>query len=516
MRLSRLEYDRLAALIAERTGLTFPASRRSDFEQALQAALGERAPDGRLRDLLEGDTVARDELIANLTIGESYFFRDPGQFRLLREEILPGIAALRENVPIRMWSAGCAAGEEAYSLAILGEQLGLKQRTRVLGTDISRVRLAAARAGNYSKWALRSLDEETIARYFTESGKRYVLRSEFRGSVDFRYLNLAEDAYPSMAAGIWGFDLILCRNVLIYFDTATIAHVAQRLIDSLSDDGWLMLGASDPAISEMVDCEVVLTHAGLMYRRSGVLSHGGGATLPDAFADISAADAASRGGAFATDGLAWDLEADEPAAGGDAATGLDTPDDAVGARVAARHADAVDTRAAPAADSAVPDEVRAAYAAHDYVRSAALAAAHLAIHDTPSLRAMRVRALANMGQLSAAGNASAAALEQHRDSAELLYLHALLLLEGSQWREAAAAARRALYVDRTMVVAHLTLADALKRGGQLTGARRALNNAASLLEALPDDQVVPASDGETAGRLRTNVEARLRLMENST
>lgn len=517
MRLSRLEYDRLAALIAERTGLTFPASRRSDFEQALRAVLGERAPDARLRDLLEGDTVARDELIANLTIGESYFFRDPGQFQLLREDVLPGIAALRGNAPIRMWSAGCAAGEEAYSLAILGEQLGLKHRTRVLGTDISRVRLAAARAGNYSKWALRSLDEETIARYFTQSGKRYVLRSEFRDSVDFRYLNLAEDVYPSMAAGIWGFDLILCRNVLIYFDAATIAHVAQRLIDSLSDDGWLVLGASDPAISEMVDCEVVLTHAGLVYRRPGVRSHGSGAALPDAFADIPAADAASRDRAFATDAFTWDLETDEPAAGGEAATGTETPDDAVSARVAARHADTEgDTRTASVGDSAVPDGVRAAYAAHDYVRSAALAATHLAIHDTPSLRAMHVRALANMGQLSAAGKASAAALEQHRDSAELLYLHALLLLEGSQWREAAAAARRALYVDRTMVVAHLTLADALKRGGQVTGARRALNNAASLLEALPDDQVVPASDGETAGRLRTNVEARLRLMEDST
>src|SRR5690606_3348380 len=265
-----------------------------------------------------------------------------------------------------------AAGEEAYSLAILGEQLGLKHRMRVLGTDISRVRLAAARAGNYSKWALRSLDEETIARYFTQSGKRYVLRSEFRDAVDFRYLNLAEDVYPSMAAGIWGLDLILCRNVLIYFDAATIAHVAQRLIDSLSDDGWLVLGASDPAISEMVDCEVVLTHAGLVYRRPGVRSHGSGAALPDAFADIPAADAASRDRAFATDALTWDLETDEPAAGGEAATGTETPDDAVSARVAARHADTEgDTRTASVGDSAVPDGVRAAYAAHDYVRSAA-------------------------------------------------------------------------------------------------------------------------------------------------
>src|SRR5690606_16802025 len=121
------------------------------------------------------------------------------------------------------------------------------------------------------------------------AGNRYVLRPKFREAVDFRYLNLAEDIYPSLTTGIWGFDVILCRNVLIYFDRLTIARVAQRLIDSLAEDGWLLLGASDPAPSEESECDVVLTPSGRAYRHpgqgSGGLDVGEGAVMrgsPDA------------------------------------------------------------------------------------------------------------------------------------------------------------------------------------------------------------------------------------------
>src|SRR5690606_655500 len=88
-----------------------------------------------------------------------------------------------------------------------------------------------------------------------------------RQHVDFRYLNLAEDSFPSLATGIWGMDVILCRNVLIYFDADTVERVARRLLASLSEDGWLLLGGSDPPISEIMECDVVVTDAGLVYRR---------------------------------------------------------------------------------------------------------------------------------------------------------------------------------------------------------------------------------------------------------
>ncbi|MHB1169735.1 MAG: CheR family methyltransferase [Longimicrobiales bacterium] len=517
---SRPEYGRVAALIAERTGLTFPVSRQQDMERALREAIDDPTSDARVRELLADDTAARDELIASLTVGESYFFRDPGQFRLLREEIVPGLAALRGNAPIRMWSAGCAAGEEAYSLAILGAQLGLRDRTTVLGTDISRVRLAAARRASYTKWALRGLEEDEVERHFTPDGKRWVLKPAYTGRVDFRYLNLAEDLYPSLTAGIWGFDVILCRNVLIYFDRETIARVAERLIASLSEDGWLLLGASDPAIGEFVDCDVVLTPAGLVYRRpsqAGEPGRSAGAWASTRFASADRDWAGVPGPTQTVDPDAGDIDVD-------AAENFDVT--AAAAAQAQPAGPPAEEPAAPVAEAPTgvpsreaPDEaaeaVRAAYAARDYARAATLAEAQLQVHDTADLRVLHVRSLANLGELAAAGRASAAALERHRDSAELLYLHALLLVEAGQWRDAAASARRALYLDRTLIVAHLTLALALKRTGDLDGARRALQNAASLLADAPADAIVPASDGERVGRLRTNVDAQLRLIEGA-
>ena len=100
---------------------------------------------------------------------------------------------------------------------------------------------------------------ETERTYFKHEGDELVLSSEIRRAVDFRYLNLAEDAYPALSSGVWGIDVILCRNVMIYFSVDVIARVAQRLIDSLSDEGWLLLGASDPTLSDYVRCEVVTT-----------------------------------------------------------------------------------------------------------------------------------------------------------------------------------------------------------------------------------------------------------------
>ena len=118
----------------------------------------------------------------------------------------------------------------------------------VVATDISRARLAAARRGEYREWSFRGVPREIIARYFTQSGDgRYVLSGAVRRGVEFRYLNLASDLYPAMSAGVWGMDVIYCRNVLIYFDKTTIRHVAKALLDSLSEAGWLLLGATDPA-----------------------------------------------------------------------------------------------------------------------------------------------------------------------------------------------------------------------------------------------------------------------------
>ncbi|HEX7240894.1 MAG TPA: CheR family methyltransferase, partial [Longimicrobiaceae bacterium] len=347
--------------------------------------------------------------------------------------VLPGLA--RRGGAARCWSAGCASGEEAYTLSMLLRESAPGLGYRVLGTDVVRARLDTARRGRYGRWSLRGVPEEAVARWFEPRGGSYEVRPEVRAPVEFRALNLADPTAAYVAAGAWGMDLVLCRNVLIYLDPATVRHVAERLMEALSPDGWIFLGASDPPFSDLVRCEVVETGAGLAYRRPR---------------RTAAAVPAPR--------------APEPA------------------------------RPAPA--PAAP----------------AAAAPEPAVEGGAEGAVLRVRALADEGRTREAADVCVAALDRYGASAELLYLHAVLLLEARRFAEAAAAARRALYLDRSMIVAHLALGSALTQAGDAEGARRALRNAAGLLDALPAGEAVPDSGGGTAGRLLSGVRAQLRVL----
>jgi chemotaxis protein methyltransferase CheR len=459
----------VARVVRDRTGLVFPDSRRDIAEGTIRRAMARVGLSdlGRYSHLLEEEGAALDDLVAELTVGETYFFRESAQLEHIRDTIIPDILRRRgDRHTIRVWSAGCASGEEPYSLGILLHRMGLADHARILGTEISRPRLATARQGRYGRWSMRGVPQDVVSRWFTQRDNRYLLDPAIRRMVDFRYLNLASDSYPASSTGVWGMDLILCRNVLIYFDAEAVAGVAQRLLSSLADGGWLVLGASDPMLADVVRCEVVMTGAGLAYRRRGAA---GSADTP---AELVRAP-------------------------------LPPPLSAL--PVMEREHEPAGTRARA--------EMIAAYAARDYGRAAELARAVLreAPDDTVAW-VVTVRSLANSGKLEEGGAACRQGLQRHPGSAELGYLHSLLLAEHGRAAEAAAAARRALYLDRSLVVAHIALGSALSRLGDMVGARRAFANAEELLERMPPREVVPASDGESAFRLREIVRAQGALL----
>lgn len=466
---------RIAEMLRERTGLVFRESRRTEVEATIGRFLGEherRAGGWEAAVEREGDV-----LVAELTVGETYFERDPAQIEVLRSFVLPELLADGKGPPIWIWSAGCASGEEPYTLRILCEELGLGRQVHVVGTDIARPRLIAARRGIYTPWSLRASSAAMRARWFRARGNALELVPEIRDRVDFRYLNLAEDTFPSIATGIWGMDVVFCRNVLIYFDAATVERVADRLVRSLSERGWLFLGPSDPPLGGMVDCTVVPTQAGFLYRRPG-----------------RAQPPQSR------------------------------PDEAIRVEPVGAAEEDPSEEAVPAASLApieapppqVPDDdpVAAAYDRRDFARVRGLAsdAAARARLDERGW-ALWVRSLANEGCVEEAIQVTRRALAAHPTSAELHYLSAAALLERGLPHEAADAARRALYADRGMIVAHLALADAERRLRAPESAKRSLRNALRLLEQLPPDALVPASDGERAGRLAEFARASLRLVE---
>jgi chemotaxis protein methyltransferase CheR len=259
----------LLALVAERSGLVFAPNRRVEADAGIERAMKHAGAHdfGAYLTLVRRDGIALDALVDELTVGETHFMRDPDQMDLVRREVLPAAQRCREGgAAVRVWSAGCATGEEAYSLAILLEEEGLDDDAFVLGTDLSTAALEKARAGSYSDWSMRGVSGQFREDYFRHARGRHILVDRIRNKVRFERLNLlGQEDYA--AAGAFGMDLILCRNVLIYFDHETAGRVAARLFDCLAEGGVLLTGGADLLLRQHAPFEVEVTRAGLVYRR---------------------------------------------------------------------------------------------------------------------------------------------------------------------------------------------------------------------------------------------------------
>lgn len=199
-----------------------------------------------------------DELVERITTNETSFFRDREPFAALREEILPGLVAARGGEKrLRIWSAASSSGQEAYSIAMVLDECFPELHAwdvRIVATDISREMVERCRAGVYSEHEVsRGLDKARLARHFVPSpGGRYRVKSGLAERVDARRLNLLEPFPPDFR-----FDLVLMRNVLIYFDQATRDQILGRVHGTLRPDGFLMLGtAESPRGEEFIRADV--------------------------------------------------------------------------------------------------------------------------------------------------------------------------------------------------------------------------------------------------------------------
>ncbi len=189
------------------------------------------------------------EIVDAITTNETRFFRDSGPFDLLKFKILPELVAVRKpdytgRIPIRIWSAACATGQEAYSIAIMiKESLGDLSPFRVtlVGSDISEQALAKARKGMYSKYEVaKGMPETLLKKYFTPCPNGWQIRSDIQSMVRFESVNLT---LPIKASKKW--DVVFCRNVAIYFQQEQRKQLFERLADVLKFDGYLVAGASE-------------------------------------------------------------------------------------------------------------------------------------------------------------------------------------------------------------------------------------------------------------------------------
>lgn len=262
----------ILAFLEARAGLVFPPGRMGDVERSvarLMARSGLRDA-ARFLERLDRDGALLEDILTDLVVGETYFFREPQQFASLREMVLPDLLRNRPlDAPLQIWSAACATGEEAYSLAILMEQEGLAARSDITATDISAVALGKAARATYQHWSFRGAKDDFARNYFRVRGGKFHLIDRIRERISFAPSNLAAESYPQPRRGT-GFDLILCRNVLIYFGGQTVAHVARSLFASLNEGGWLVTAPSDPPLWDHAPFETRMTEGGVFYRKRDV------------------------------------------------------------------------------------------------------------------------------------------------------------------------------------------------------------------------------------------------------
>ncbi len=238
------QLDRLSTLIEARTGLnTFARYRQSLMLALQQDAIANIDAYIWHLELLDHSHPVWQALLNDLTIGETYFMRDHQQIELLRDYVLPIIIQQKRNTTrqIRIWSAGCATGEETYTLAILLYQL-LPDRDqwdiRILGTDITTAAIQTAQKGRYKTWSFRNTSEHFQQVYFIPHSDEYEIRPELRQLVRFEQANLVSASVPMQ-------DLIVCRNVLFYFTQAQAIIAEQQLLQTLYPQGWLLLSPAE-------------------------------------------------------------------------------------------------------------------------------------------------------------------------------------------------------------------------------------------------------------------------------
>lgn len=244
-------------------GLHFPPERWSDLERGLTGAAAELGFGGVEECALELvlahlGRAQFDVLAAHLTIGETYFFRDPAVFDALATQVLPEL--LREKrghaKRLRIWSAACCTGEEPYSIAIALRRVlpDLDDwQITILATDLNPRFLQKAAAGVYGEWSFRGVPEEARNAFFRPAPEgRFELLPEVRRMVTFACLNLVEDTYPSLATNTNAMDLIFCRNVLMYFSREQIGKAVSNLRRALVEGGRLAVSATE-ASRELFD-----------------------------------------------------------------------------------------------------------------------------------------------------------------------------------------------------------------------------------------------------------------------
>jgi len=467
--LSPQTLSRLSSFIGSTIGLHFPPERWRELAHGM-VTLGALRGFADAEDCaawLLSSSLSREQIemaARQLTVGETYFFRERAGLDAVEREVLPDLIRRRRasGVRLRIWSAGCCTGEEPYSVAMMLDMMlpDLSDwNITILATDINSRFLEIASAAEYGAWSFRSVPPGIKERYFTATAAgRFQLARKIRRMVTFSALNLAEDVYPSLAGATNAMDIVLCRNVLMYFAPEQAARVASNIRAALVDGGWLLVAPCETSQTLFKGFATVNFPEAILYRKS---------PLPPA---QPVTWAAPTPGQIRSAEPGLSLPSEEPLPG----------------------AEPVAPAREPATDGPIID---------------AQTLANRESSGQPASQDELARVLANQGELSQALALCDQAIAADGVDPAKRFLRALVAQELGMLDEARESLERTLYLDPDFVMAHVALGSLARRLGRPRQSRRHLQTALSLLTRLAPDAPVAEASGLTAGRLIETIRA---------
>jgi chemotaxis protein methyltransferase CheR len=285
------DYEYLRKLLKDHSGLDLSADKQYLIESRL-LPLARKAGLADIGALVQkmktGSGTFIAQVVEAMTTNETFFFRDKVPFEHFRETIMPELLRSRAaRKSIRIWCAAGSTGQEPYSLAMCLKEMAAALagwRVEILATDLSQEVLEKSKSGIYSQFEVqRGLPIQMLVKYFKQIGELWQVNADLRAMVQHRQLNLLHDF-----ANLGSFDVIFCRNVLIYFDQDTKTNVFGRLAKRIEPDGFLMLGAAETVVGLTDAFKPYPERRGLYVANSARTAHGAGAAMPPALRVVAA------------------------------------------------------------------------------------------------------------------------------------------------------------------------------------------------------------------------------------
>ncbi len=237
-----VDYERFKELVFKKTGLNLSFYKERQMKRRIDSLIKRNNFNdyGDYFNEIEKDKKLFNEFINYLTINVSEFYRNYSQWEILKNDILPNL--LKAKKQLKIWSAACSTGEEPYTLVMVLSDLIPLNQIKILATDIDKEAINKAQIGIYSSKSVENVPKEHLAKYFSKLGDSYQIKDEVKKCVEFSNINLLKDKYPDKC------DLIVCRNVMIYFTEESKESMYNKFHDSLQEKGVLFVGSTEQII----------------------------------------------------------------------------------------------------------------------------------------------------------------------------------------------------------------------------------------------------------------------------